>query len=130
MKSLSSTKGCIVIVLTSCRDLQIYHPFGNLPSRTYTDYYQLIKKPVSLKSIMKRTRGQHGREPPTGITDFKTWDAFEEEVSLIWRNAQEYNEDGSEMFNLAEEFKVLYTSYDDGARLTVSCVGTFQDSSR
>ncbi|PSK60553.1 Chromatin structure-remodeling complex subunit rsc1 [Elsinoe australis] len=86
-------------------DLQIYHPFGNLPSRTYTDYYQLIKKPVSLKSIMKRTRGQHGREPPTGITDFKTWDAFEEEVSLIWRNAQEYNEDGSEMFNLAEEFK-------------------------
>ncbi|PNS13934.1 Chromatin structure-remodeling complex subunit rsc1 [Sphaceloma murrayae] len=85
--------------------LQLYHPFGNLPSRSLTDYYQLIKKPVSLKSIAKKCRGQHGREPPTGITDFKTWDAFEEEVSFIWKNAQEYNEDGSEMFTLADDFK-------------------------
>ncbi|KAG8624165.1 hypothetical protein KVT40_009141 [Elsinoe batatas] len=90
--------------------LQIYQPFFNLPSRTYTDYYQLIKKPVCLKSIQKRARGQHGREAASGITDFKTWDAFEDEVSLIWKNAQEYNEDGSEMFNLADEFKEHFLS--------------------
>jgi len=55
---------------------------------------------------MKRTKGIHGRAPPTGVTDFKTWDQFEEEISFIWRNAQDYNEDGSEMYNLAADFRV------------------------
>ena len=27
-------------------------------------------------------------------------------MSFIWRNAKEYNEDGSDMFNLATEFEV------------------------
>ena len=61
---------------------------------------------MSLKSVAKRARGQHGRAPPTGKSDFNTWDAFEEEVSFIWRNAREYNEDGSEMYNLATDFEV------------------------
>ncbi|KAF4556057.1 Chromatin structure-remodeling complex subunit rsc4-like protein [Elsinoe fawcettii] len=91
-------------------ELPIYQPFFNLPPRSLTDYFQLIKRPVCLKSLQKRARGQHGRETPTGITDFKTWDAFEDEVSLIWKNAQEYNEDGSDMFNLAEEFKEHFLS--------------------
>jgi Bromodomain len=43
---------------------------------------------------------------PTGLTDFQTWDAFEEEVNLVWINAQTYNEDGSEMYLLAGDFKV------------------------
>ncbi|EMC95472.1 hypothetical protein BAUCODRAFT_578217 [Baudoinia panamericana UAMH 10762] len=85
--------------------LEIYTPFANLPTRKLEDYYQLIKHPVSLKGVLKRTKGIHGRAPPTGVSDFKTWDAFEEEVSFIWRNAQEYNESGSEMFNLADELK-------------------------
>ena len=65
---------------------------------------------MSLKSVAKRTRGIHGRAPPTNISDFKTWDAFEEEVSFIWRNAKEYNEDGSDMYNLAIEFEVRRAS--------------------
>lgn len=79
-----------------------------LPSRKLEDYYKYIKHPVSLKSVQKRIRGQHGRDPPTGVSDFKTWDAFEQEVSFIWRNARDYNEDGSDMYNLAGDLEVRY----------------------
>ncbi|KAK3720854.1 hypothetical protein LTR37_003517 [Vermiconidia calcicola] len=85
--------------------LEVYSPFGNLPTRKLEDYYKVIRHPVSLKSVAKRARGQHGRAPPTGVTDFKTWDTFQDEVSFIWRNAQDYNEDGSDMYNLASDFK-------------------------
>ncbi|KAK3073870.1 hypothetical protein LTR53_004169 [Teratosphaeriaceae sp. CCFEE 6253] len=94
-----------LIHYTDEEGLEIYQPFGNLPTRKLEDYYQLIKHPVSLKGVGKRCRGQHGRAPPTGVSDFKTWDAFEEEMSFIWRNAQEYNDDDSDMFSLANEFK-------------------------
>lgn len=86
--------------------LEIYSPFANLPSRKLEDYYKVIRHPVSIKGVAKRVRGIHGREPPTGITDYKTWDAFEEGVSWIWRNAREYNEDTSDMYALAGEFEV------------------------
>jgi hypothetical protein len=59
-----------------------------------------------LKGVLKRVRGIHGRNPPTGVTDFQSWDSFEQEMSLIWRNAREYNEDGSEIFDLAGELEV------------------------
>lgn len=100
---------CVVDSTTSLTlrsDFAEFQPFVNLPPRSLADYYQIIKKPQCLKSMIKRARGQHGRDAPTGITDFKTWDAFEDEASLIWKNAQEYNEDGSEMFELAGKFKV------------------------
>jgi hypothetical protein len=103
---------CFGIRLTSYRDdLQIFTPFVNLPSRSLLDYYQVIKRPVSLKSIAKRIRGIHGRTPATGLTDFHTWAAFEEEVSYIWKNARTYNEDGSEMFNLAADFEVSMCAF-------------------
>lgn len=88
------------------RGLQIFSPFVNMPPRELTDYYRLIKRPISLNYVKKRTRGQHGRGAATMMTDYKNWDAFEEDVSYIWRNAREYNEDGSDMFNLAGEFEV------------------------
>lgn len=90
------------------RGLEIFTPFVNLPSRRLEDYYRTIKHPVSLKGVQKRIKGIHGRAPPTGITDFKTWDAFEHEISFIWRNAKEFNQDGSEMYNLAGEFEVSF----------------------
>jgi hypothetical protein len=94
--------------LTMARtELEIFSPFHNLPPRTLQDYYQLIRHPQSLKGILKRVKGIHGRTPATGITDFQSWDSFENEVSYIWRNAKEYNEDGSEIFNLAGELEVL-----------------------
>jgi hypothetical protein len=51
-------------------------------------------------------RGVHGRNAATGITLLKSWDSLEEEMSYIWKNAQTYNEDGSDIFNLAEDLKV------------------------
>ncbi|KAF2260192.1 Bromodomain-containing protein [Lojkania enalia] len=89
-------------------DLQIFQPFINLPSRSLKDYYQLIKRPMSLSAVQKRVRGVQGRNPPTGITDLKSWDAFEDEVTLIWQNAREYNEDGSDLYNLSLEFEEMF----------------------
>lgn len=96
--------------------LEIYTPFANLPTRKLEDYYKLIRYPVSLKGVAKRIRGIHGRNETTGLTDFKTWSAFEDEVSWIWRNCREYNEDGSDMYLLAGEFEVCRR----GHRLTSS----------
>ena len=61
---------------------------------------------MSLKSVQKRVRGIQGRALPTWITEFKSWDAFEEETSYIWSNAKTYNEDGSDMYNLAVDLEV------------------------
>ena len=51
-------------------------------------------------------RGIRGREKPTGVTVLKSWQAFEDEVSYIWNNAREYNEDGSEISNWASQLEV------------------------
>lgn len=91
---------------TDDEGLEIFTPFVNLPSRKLEDYYKVIRHPVSLKSVQKHTRGIHGRNPPTGVTDFKSWNAFEDQVSFIWKNARTYNEDGSAMWILANEFEV------------------------
>nr|POE49522.1 isoform 6 of protein polybromo-1 [Quercus suber] len=78
---------------TDAEGLEIYTPFANLPSRKLLDYYKVIRHPVCIKGLGKRARGQHGHAPPTDVSDFKTWAAFEEEASFIWRNAKAYNED-------------------------------------
>lgn len=61
---------------------------------------------MSLKSVQKLVRGQHGRSGTTGVSDFKSWKAFEDEVSSIWKNAWHYNEDGSEIAKLAHDLEV------------------------
>lgn len=61
---------------------------------------------MSLKGIQKKIRGFHGRNETTGVSDFKSWDAMEAEMTKIWSNAKEYNEDGSEISLLAEELQV------------------------
>jgi len=63
---------------------------------------------VSLKSVQKLVRGIKGRDKPTGATFFKSWAAFEEEVSKIWGNARIYNEDGSPIFELAGELEEYF----------------------
>ena len=86
-------------------ELKIFEPFVQLPSRKLKDYYVVIKHPTSLKQVMKKVHGWHSREEQTGVTDLRTWDAFEHEVARIWENARTYNEDGSEMYQLAIEFE-------------------------
>ena len=56
---------------------------------------------------------------------------FEDEVSYIWRNAKEYNEDGSDMYILATEFEVcpLHLLRSDGL-VTDPREGAFQVAPR
>lgn len=88
--------------------LNIFQPFVQLPSRSLKDYYQLIKDPVSLSAVQKKVRGVIGRNAPTGFTELKSWDAFEQMTSLIWTNARIYNEDGSELYNLSLELEEMF----------------------
>lgn len=76
-----------------------------MPPRSLADYYEVIKHPVSLKAVEKHIIGKVGRLPPTGVSAYPTWDALEKELSYVWSNCREYNEDGSEMYNLAGEFE-------------------------
>jgi hypothetical protein len=80
---------------------------------------------MSLNKVQKMVRGVRGREPPTGETDLKSWNAFEEEVSLIWKNARDYNEDGSDLYNLSIEFEVCILRLDI-VSLMLTIVGTVQ----
>jgi hypothetical protein len=89
-------------------DLQIFAPFLNLPSRSLKDYYALIKEPMSLAAMKKRVQGVVGREQPTGHTLFKSWDSFEDTMSLIWKNARDYNEDGSDIYNVSLELEEVF----------------------
>ena len=89
-------------------ELEIFTPFVNLPPRNLADYYQVIKYPTSLKGLQRRVRGVQGRGPPTWVSEFKSWDSFSKEASYIWQNAREYNEDGSEIFDLAGELEEAF----------------------
>lgn len=51
-------------------------------------------------------RGTDGRKNSTKSSPFRTWQSFEEEVSYIWKNAREFNEDGSEIVMLAGTLEV------------------------
>ena len=113
-KTFQDVQDQIIMDMINYKDdtsgLEIFAPFVNLPPRALHDYYAVIKQPTSLKGVQKRVHGVHGRNEVTGTTDFKSWDSFENEVSKIWNNAREYNEDGSEMFLLAGEFQVSFSS--------------------
>ena len=61
-----------------------------------------------MKSLQKKVKGAIGRNAATGISVFKSWAAFEDEASNIWKNAYIYNEDGSDIFVLAKELEVKY----------------------
>lgn len=94
----------------------VYPPFANsrqprfedfvqLPSRALKDYYQHIKQPMSITAFRKLTRGEHGRKDATFVSDFRSWAAFEESCSLLWENAYFYNDDDSEIFQVAKELE-------------------------
>ncbi|KAI5864805.1 Bromodomain-containing protein [Durotheca rogersii] len=86
-------------------DYAYFEPFVYLPPRSLKDYYEIIAEPLSLKALQKQVRGQHGRGGATYVSDFKSWAAFEDQASLIWKNAYHYNEDGSEIFLMAQELE-------------------------
>lgn len=78
----------------------------NLPPRSLRDYYRVITDPLSLKKLQKEVLGVQGRGDPTGVSDFKGWNALAERSKLLWNNAYFYNEEGSEIYDLAQELEV------------------------
>lgn len=83
-----------------------FEPFFNLPPRTLKDYFQVIKDPLSIKKLQKLVKGIRSRTDRSGVTEYKSWAAFEEKASLLWENAYYYNEDGSPIANMAKELEV------------------------
>ncbi|WEW58522.1 hypothetical protein PRK78_003990 [Emydomyces testavorans] len=99
---------------------ELFFPFLSKPDRTlYKEYYDIIKHPTSLRAILKLVRGTDGRKNSTKMSPFKTWDAFAEEVSYIWRNAKEFNEDGSAIVQLAEDLMHYFYERLEQARKAV-----------
>ncbi|CCU76933.1 Bromodomain containing protein [Blumeria hordei DH14] len=95
-----------------------FEPFITLPSRKeYKDYYNIITHPVALKDLQRAVRGIRLKTP--GISEFKTWSAFEGEASYIWKNAFLYNEDNSEIFKLAREMQLYFNKLLNKAKAVV-----------
>ncbi|KAI9835723.1 MAG: hypothetical protein M1819_001900 [Sarea resinae] len=110
-KTFQEAQEMIVADLINLKDddeIEVSSPFWNRPSRQLKDYYAVIKKPASLRDVQKRIRGAHGKDDSAGVTEFKSWNSFDEAVGLIWKNAQQYNEDGSELFVLAGDLEDLF----------------------
>lgn len=80
-----------------------------MPDKSLKDYYSLIDEPMSLKKLWRNIKGMQGRGGATGVSHFKNWAAMEEKASLLWNNAFYYNEEGSEIYELAQELKVRPT---------------------
>lgn len=50
-----------------------------------------------------------GRGPATGVSLYKSWAALEQDATFLWTNAQYYNEEGSEIYELAGELRVSFS---------------------
>jgi len=75
--------------------------FLTLPSRElYPDYYVLIKRPISFAEMRKKS--------------YKSPESFKNDFLLLCRNAQNYNQVGSMVYNdsatLAQKFKAQYAA--------------------
>ncbi|CAF3514222.1 unnamed protein product [Fusarium graminearum] len=86
-----------------------FEAFINLPPRSLKEYYKVISDPMSLRKLQRAVKGMHGRGGSTGISDFKSWAAFEEKAKLLWTNAYFFNEEGSEIYSVAQELEVCHS---------------------
>ncbi|OKL56705.1 hypothetical protein UA08_07846 [Talaromyces atroroseus] len=96
----------IISELIHLRDEQgreVGAPFLYKPDRNlYKEYYEIIQHPVSLRGILKQVRGIEGRKPHSRKTAFPNWRSFANEMDFVWGNAREFNEDDSEIVDLAK----------------------------
>ncbi|RIB06835.1 hypothetical protein C2G38_2007116 [Gigaspora rosea] len=72
--------------------------FNTLPDRRhYPDYYEEIKKPISLEMIKKKI---DRKEYPDN-------ESFESDLDLMFENAKKYNVEGSQIYNDAKSLQRL-----------------------
>merc|ERR1712032_1583172 len=76
-------------------------PFYKLPSRKeLPDYYEVIRKPVDIAKIQKRIDEEH----------YEEMDALEKDFALMCKNTQQYNEDGSLIFEDSIVLQSVFTN--------------------
>jgi len=64
--------------------------FMRLPAKKmYPDYYELIKNPIDMKKIKDKIEA----------FDYTDVDQYSADFNLMYNNAQEYNQEGSQIFN-------------------------------
>lgn len=110
---------CQSSMLTGQHSDPYFLDFINLPPRSFKDYFAVITEPLSLKGLQKLVKGIYGRASPTGVSEFKSWAAFEEKASLLWNNAHYYNEEGSVIYDLATELRNCFEKELDQAKAVV-----------
>lgn len=75
----------------------VAHYFLNLPSKKlYGDYFRIIKTPISLNMIKKKIV----------LGEYPKWTDFEQAVALIKKNAEEFNDEGSDIVKDARRLDV------------------------
>ncbi|XP_065571912.1 ATP-dependent helicase brm-like [Artemia franciscana] len=90
-----------VMAFTDEEGRQISLPFQKLPTRReLPDYYDVIKKPLDIKKILKRIE----------LDRYETIDDLEKDFSLLCRNAQVYNEENSLIYADSVELYKIFTS--------------------
>ncbi|KAI0243540.1 hypothetical protein L0F63_005337 [Massospora cicadina] len=79
-----------ILSLTSADGRVISELFVELPlEEEYPDYYEEIENPISIQLILERIDREH----------YATWDEYLDDWLLLAKNAQKYNEPGSQVFN-------------------------------
>ncbi|KAJ5182752.1 hypothetical protein N7492_000368 [Penicillium capsulatum] len=76
----------------------IIEPFMKPPPRSqYPDYYQFIKNPIAVDTIEKKIKRD----------DYQSLKEFRDDVHLLCQNARTYNEDGSLLYQDANDIECL-----------------------
>ncbi|KAJ5913005.1 hypothetical protein N7504_001888 [Penicillium tannophilum] len=74
----------------------IIEPFMKPPPRSqYPDYYMIIKNPIAMEQIEKKLKRD----------DYQSLKEFRDDVHLLCQNARTYNEDGSILFQDANDIE-------------------------
>lgn len=107
-----------------------FEPFINLPPRALKDYYRIVADPLSLRKLQKIVKGTQSRYDTPGVSEFKNWAAFEERSQLLWDNAYFYNEEGSEIYELARELEVRSSYVVNQVSILTGGRKSFERSSR
>lgn len=77
----------------------IIEPFMKPPPRSqYPDYYMIIKNPIAVETIEKKIKRD----------DYQSLKEFRDDIHLLCQNARTYNEDGSILYQDANDIEVRF----------------------
>lgn len=109
------TGACDVLKnLTAADGRQLAWIFTNLPDKKlYPDYYEVIKTPVSLKRIQKKVES----------SKYPSWDAFQQDVVLMFQNARVYNLPDSQVCLDAAALEAAFRKYAKTVSASVKSAG-------